>query len=220
MKSRVSRVSRIPLLCWLAVPLIVAGAAVLAVADHHGGAAEGAVAGAVEGAAEGDAVAAAEDAMMPHPFLVERAVAVLTPTEGNAVTGEVMFEQIDADRVRITAEVSGLTPNAQHGFHIHEFGDISAADGTATGGHYNPQGHDHALPTGESARHAGDLGNLTADANGDASYGMIVENLSIAGAMNPILGRGVIVHAKPDDGGQPTGNAGARIAQGVIGVHQ
>ncbi|MCP5412982.1 MAG: superoxide dismutase family protein, partial [Alphaproteobacteria bacterium] len=67
-------------------------------------------------------------------------------------------------------------------------------------------------------RHAGDLGNLTADATGKATYEIVVDNISIAGPHNPILGRGVIIHAKPDDGGQPVGNAGGRIACGVIGV--
>ena len=46
----------------------------------------------------------------------------------------------------IEAHVMGLKPNAKHGFHIHEFGDISAADGTSTGGRFNPDGHDHAGP--------------------------------------------------------------------------
>ncbi len=158
------------------------------------------------------------DTHADHALLVPRAIAVLSPTEGNAVTGKVMFEQLDANRVRITAEVSGLTPNAKHGFHIHEYGDISAPDGTATGGHYNPESHDHALPHTADERHAGDLGNLQTDPNGHASFGLIVEGISIAGTKNPVIGRGVIVHANPDDGGQPVGNAGPRIAQGVIGV--
>ena len=67
-------------------------------------------------------------------------------------------------------------------------------------------------------RHAGDLGNLVAHENGVAEYDVTLGGISIAGAMNPILGRGVIVHALPDDGGQPTGNAGGRIGCGVIGV--
>ena len=67
-------------------------------------------------------------------------------------------------------------------------------------------------------RHAGDLGNLQADNDGKVRYEISVKNITIAGTKNPIIGRGVIVHAKPDDGGQPVGNAGARIACGVIGV--
>ena len=75
----------------------------------------------------------------------------------------------------------------------------------------------HYLPETEQ-RHAGDLGNLTADNDGKAHYELTVKNISVAGTKNPVIGRGVIVHAKVDDGGQPVGNAGGRIACGVIGV--
>ena len=96
-------------------------------------------------------------------------------------------------------------------------GDDTVNDGASAGGHYNPEGHEHALPE-KAMRHAGDLGNLTADAMGKARLELTVDNISVAGPKNPILGRGVIIHEKVDDGGQPTGNAGGRIACGVIGV--
>ena len=143
-------------------------------------------------------------------------IAVLTPTEGNDVTGTVTFTETDG-KVTVEAKVMGLKPNSEHGFHIHEFGDISAADGKSAGGHYNPEGHDHALPETET-RHAGDLGNLEADADGNATLKITVDNINLVEGKDPIIGRGLIVHADPDDGGQPTGNAGARIAMGVIGV--
>lgn len=154
-----------------------------------------------------------------HSESIDRAVAVLHPTEGNEVRGVVIFEATDEGQVKVMANVVGLTPDSRHGFHVHEFGDTTAADGTSAGGHYNPEGHDHALPSDEP-RHAGDLGNLEADSNGRARLELTVDNLSINGHTNPILGRGVVVHADPDDGGQPTGNAGARLAVGVIGVAQ
>ncbi|MBT8484345.1 MAG: superoxide dismutase family protein [Phycisphaerales bacterium] len=145
-----------------------------------------------------------------------RAVAVLSPTEGNQTRGQIWFHQ-QGSRVTVTATVEGLEPSSEHAWHIHEYGDITGPAGTATGGHYNPEGHAHGLP-GNPARHAGDFGNLVADATGRAHKVITVENITIAGTRNPIVGRGVIVHAKMDDGGQPTGNAGARIAQGVIGI--
>jgi len=148
---------------------------------------------------------------------VTHAIAVLQPTEGNKAKGTVTFEALAGNKVKVTARVEGLEPNSRHGFHIHEFGDISSANGTAAGDHYNPEGHMHALPE-TGARHAGDLGNLEANEEGIAQYEITVENITLAGAKNPIVGRGLIVHAKPDDGGQPTGNAGPRIAQAVIGV--
>jgi Cu-Zn family superoxide dismutase len=144
-------------------------------------------------------------------------VCSMQATAGNEVSGTVSFIQLDGGKVKIVAEISGLSANGKHAIHIHEFGDISATDGTATGGHYNPEGHDHGLP-GSDIRHAGDFGNLEANAEGKASFELVVDNLTLNGAKNPVLGRGMIIHADEDDGGQPTGNAGARIAQGVIGV--
>ncbi|MEO0514326.1 MAG: superoxide dismutase family protein [Planctomycetota bacterium] len=157
-----------------------------------------------------------------HEVEVYHAVAVMIPTEGNTAQGVITFDETD-DGVTVTAIISGLNPNQKHGFHIHEFGDISAPDGTATGGHYNPEGHDHILPNGTPgnphAGHAGDLGNLQADADGNATYTKTFDNITIFDDdENPIIGRGVIIHANEDDGGQPTGNAGPRIAQGVVGV--
>jgi len=147
---------------------------------------------------------------------VDVLVAVLHPTEGNKAKGLVKFHATD-DGIHVEAHIEGLEPETEHGFHIHEFGDCSAADGTSAGGHYNPQGHEHGLP-GQDKRHAGDLGNLKADKDGVAHHEITVKNISLVGPGNPIIGRGVILHAKPDTGAQPTGEAGARLACGVIGV--
>ena len=147
---------------------------------------------------------------------ITEAIAVLTPTEGNGVAGTVKFEQTGS-MVKAIANLSGLEPDSVHAWHIHEYGDLSSADGTATGGHYNPEDNPHALPP-IADRHAGDFGNLKADANGKVQKELAVDNITINGVKNPILGRGFIVHAQEDDGSQPTGDAGARIAQGVIGV--
>jgi superoxide dismutase, Cu-Zn family len=147
---------------------------------------------------------------------VTKAVAVLHPTAGQQCHGVVRFTQ-DGESVKVIADIEGLTPGQKHAFHIHQYGDSSAPDGMSAGGHYNPEGHLHGLPDSEN-RHAGDLGNVQADDQGKAHYEITVTNLSIMGPKNPIIGRGVIVHAKVDDGGQPVGNAGARIGCGVIGV--
>jgi superoxide dismutase, Cu-Zn family len=152
----------------------------------------------------------------PSGSKITQAVAVLHPTEGNKCRGTVVFTQI-GNAVKVVAKVEGLNPGQKHGFHVHEFGDCSAPDGTSAGGHYNPEGHAHALPD-KQERHAGDFGNLQADNQGRAYFEFTVKNLSIDGKVNPVIGRAVIVHADPDDGSQPTGNAGARIACGVIGV--
>lgn len=144
-----------------------------------------------------------------------KAIAVLKATEGNSVTGEVTFTQT-SDGVLIEAHVMGLSPG-KHGFHIHVLGDISAADGTSTGGHFNPEGVDHAGP--ESAkRHVGDLGNLEANSGGHAMYSRVDKVVQLSGE-NSIIGRGITIHAGEDDlTSQPTGAAGARLAVAVIGV--
>jgi superoxide dismutase, Cu-Zn family len=157
---------------------------------------------------------------------VTKAVAVLhSPDPADAkVSGIIRFEQT-GEKVHVTGEIKGLAANSQHGFHVHEFGDVSASagdkyDGLNLGGHYNPEGASHQHAGLDSAtRHAGDLGNVTADANGTAYIDISVDNISLAGAKNPILGRGLVLHANPDDlKTQPTGNAGGRIAVAVIGV--
>jgi superoxide dismutase, Cu-Zn family len=147
----------------------------------------------------------------------KKAVCIVQPTEGNHCKGTVHFEAMEGGKVKISAKISGLTPNQKHAIHIHEFGDVSDLSGKSAGGHYNPDKLDHGLPPSEK-RHAGDLGNLKANAEGHAEYSLTVDNISIGAAKNAILGRAIVVHADPDDGGQPTGNAGARIGFGVIGV--
>lgn len=141
------------------------------------------------------------------------AVAVLSPAAGKPVAGKVTFTS-QPGGVRVVADIAGLTPGL-HGFHIHEKGDCSAADFTSAGGHFNPLGAKHGAPT-DAERHVGDFGNIEADASGRARLDQVFSWLTFTGT-NSILGRAVIVHDKPDDlKTQPTGNAGGRIACGVI----
>ena len=147
---------------------------------------------------------------------VTKAVVAIHPTQGNKCHGTVQFSQV-GDKVKVVATIEGLNPNQKHAIHIHETGDCTSADGMSAGGHYNPEAHQHGLPAAEK-RHAGDLGNLQADANGKAQYEVTLDNVSLVGLKNPILGRAVIIHAKEDDGGQPVGNAGPRLGCGVIGI--
>ena len=146
-----------------------------------------------------------------------QAVAELQPTEGSKVTGNVTFISQNG-AIRVVADIEGLEPG-QHGFHIHETGDCSAPDASSAGGHFNPDNAPHGAPENPPAqRHAGDLGNLDANAEGKAHYEMVDQVLSLGGP-NSIVGKSVIVHAQPDDlSTQPTGNAGPRLACGVIKV--
>jgi len=146
---------------------------------------------------------------------VTTAKAVLAPTQGNTASGVVIFTKA-TDGVKVVADVTGLTPG-EHGFHIHEFGDCSAPDAMSAGGHFNPKHVDHGAPNA-TPHHVGDLGNVVADASGNAHYEYVDKSMSFSGA-NSILGRGMIVHKDKDDlHSQPVGNAGARVACAVIGV--
>jgi len=149
------------------------------------------------------------------PSDAPKAAANLQPTKGNKASGTVNFTQI-GDRVRVTGNVSGLVPGQEHGFHIHEAGDCSSGDGMSTKGHFNPFGKPHGNPAA-SERHAGDMPALKADASGNAKINATLDLMTVAPGPSSIIGRGLIVHASPDDyKTQPTGNAGARIACAVI----
>ena len=129
--------------------------------------------------------------------------------------GTVTFTKAN-DAVQVVADVTGLTPG-KHGFHIHEFGDCSATDATSAGGHFNPTHKPHGAPDA-AERHAGDLGNIEADASGKAHLEWKDKVMKLTGE-DSIVGHAVIVHEKADDlKTQPTGNAGGRVACGVIGV--
>lgn len=143
------------------------------------------------------------------------AVASLKPTKDSNVSGTVTFTK-EAAGVRVKASITGLTPG-KHGFHVHEKGDCSAPDASSAGGHFNPTDMPHAGPD-EPKRHAGDLGNITADESGKAEYETLDTQLSMDGP-NSIVGRAVIVHVGEDDyKTQPTGDAGGRESCGVIEV--
>ena len=144
-----------------------------------------------------------------------KAIAVLHPTKGSDVQGIVTFTK-SGEEIKIVADVTGLTPG-KHGFHIHAYGDCSSPDGNSAGGHFNPTNNPHA---GHDAaqRHMGDLGNLEADTSGKAHLELTDSVMTMSGEKS-IIGRSVIVHEKEDDlKSQPVGNAGGRLACGVIGI--
>ena len=143
---------------------------------------------------------------------------------GETVKGIIHFEQEGVDTpVVVTGEVKNLTPGL-HGFHIHQFGDLSNGCISA-GAHFNPTGKSHGGPSDEE-RHVGDLGNINANEEGVAKVNLTDKLISLNGP-NSIVGRALIVHADVDDLGlggtelsKTTGNAGGRVACGVIGICQ
>lgn len=151
-----------------------------------------------------------------HETGVEVFTATIMPTQGNQAEGVVTFRRT-GDGIGVTAHIEGLQPNTQHGFHIHQFGDCTAPDGTSAGGHFNPTGERHG-GRHDHERHIGDMGNLESNSEGVATLEYIDPRLEMDGH-NSILGRGMIVHSQADDyTTQPTGDAGARIGCAVIGV--
>lgn len=141
-------------------------------------------------------------------------VATVMPVGESEVSGSVTFTKSE-NGVSVMGDFEGLEPG-NHGFHIHEFGDCRADDGTSAGGHFNPGGNDHGAPT-DAERHMGDLGNLEVSEDGTGT----LEYTDTTISLEQILGRGIIIHAGEDDlESQPTGAAGSRVACGVIGIAQ
>ena len=164
-------------------------------------------------AAVAAAVLLAACATMPDEPL--RATAQLQPTKGNKTFGEATFDQV-GDKVHVVIYVQDLKPGREHGLHIHEIGDCSSGDGMSTKGHFNPFGKPHSHQ-GTPDRHAGDLPALRAGKDGRAKVEIMLDVITVAAGPASVVSRGLIVHAAPDDyKTQPTGNAGARIACGVI----
>jgi Cu-Zn family superoxide dismutase len=132
------------------------------------------------------------------------------PTTGNTVVGEVQLEPVGDNAVKVSVHLEGATPGL-HGVHIHQFNDCSAADGTSAGGHFNPQGFEHALPP-QAARHLGDLGNIEIQEDGTGELEVIIEDASLdPDSPYSFLGRALIVHAGEDTGSGKAGEAGDRV---------
>ncbi|HMF17800.1 MAG TPA: superoxide dismutase family protein [Gemmataceae bacterium] len=143
-----------------------------------------------------------------------RAICILKPMSKSNVKGTIWFVQT-GHKVMIKGEVTGLK-EGKHGFHIHEFGDLTDAKGMSTGGHFNPTNKKHGKPSDEE-RHVGDLGNIVADKDGKAKINMTDTVISLHGK-HSIVGRAVVIHEDEDDFGQPVGHAGNRLAAGVVGL--
>ncbi|CAI9771032.1 unnamed protein product [Fraxinus pennsylvanica] len=148
-----------------------------------------------------------------------KAVTVLKSSEG--VSGTVYFTQEGDGPTTVTGNVAGLKPGL-HGFHVHALGDTTNGC-MSTGPHFNPVGKEHGAP-GDENRHAGDLGNITVGEDGTAAINIVDKQIPLTGP-HSIIGRAVVVHADPDDLGRgghelskSTGNAGGRVACGIIGL--
>ena len=161
------------------------------------------------------ALAAGLAACQTTPEDAPRANAQLQPTKGSKTFGEATFEQ-KGSKVHVVVYVQGLQPGQEHGLHIHEVGDCGSGDGMSTRGHFDPFKKPHGAHS-SAERPAGDLPSLKAGKDGRAKVDVELDVITVTPGPASIVGRGLIVHAQPDDfKTQPTGNAGARIACGVI----
>lgn len=165
---------------------------------------------------EGEAHVHAKPAAAPVSNTAS-AGAVLVARSGSATKGKAHFV-VEDGKVTMEIEMEGLTPG-EHAIHLHDKGDCSAPDAMSAGGHWNPTGEDHGK-WGHDPYHHGDIGNLVAGEDGKAELRFTTSIWTIGGGgKSDIVGRSVIVHAQPDDfKTQPTGNAGGRVACGVIVV--
>lgn len=157
----------------------------------------------------------------PAPAAVstaQLAEANLSPASASLVSGRVAVVP-EAGGVHITGTIGGLPQGKPAAFHVHEKGDCSAMDASSAGGHFNPATQPHGR-AGNGAHHAGDMDNLQANAEGVVHVDVHLRGVTLGGgAANDIAGRALVVHAGADDyHSQPAGNAGARVACGVIRV--
>jgi Cu-Zn family superoxide dismutase len=142
------------------------------------------------------------------------ASATLSPTSGSTASGTMKLTQLADGSVRVTVDLTGVPPGV-HGFHIHDKGDCGD-NGNAAGGHFNPAATAHGAPAADP-HHAGDFGNVTADSDGRVRSEFTTRSITVAAGPNSAVGHAVILHANPDDlVTQPTGNAGGRIACGIV----
>ena len=161
-------------------------------------------------------------AVVPAPMPSEpvappavRAEAELKAVVGASTFGTVTFEQLGS-KVFVVGHFTGLRPG-MHGFYVHENGDCGGKLASNAGAHFNPSKLKHG-PIGASVRHVGDFGNLMVDKDGNATFEMTTDSLTLPAGPDSVVGRAIVIHARKDDGKtQPSGSAGPAVACGVIG---
>lgn len=150
----------------------------------------------------------------PQPNEKPFARAGLEAKSGSEVAGEVQFLKL-TDGLLVKVVAKNLS-KGDHGFHIHEKGDCTAADASSAGEHFNPTGDFHGGPK-SGHRHMGDLGNLNVDAEGNAEIRIPSAKPKEPSSWEEIIGKAIVIHASADDlKTGPSGNSGARVACGVI----
>lgn len=172
-----------------------------------------------EPAGDEEPMAETEEVEEPQEAMAEEtdatvAVAALKTADGTDL-GTVTFTE-GADGVEFSAELQNVEGAGPHGIHVHEAGECSAPDFTSAGGHFNPEGTDHACPP-TAPRHAGDFGNVEIAEDGTGTLSLTSDLITVAPGTTSVVGKAVILHGGEDDcTSQPSGAAGPRIGCGVI----
>lgn len=138
----------------------------------------------------------------------------IASASGSKLGGKATFSETK-DGVAVTVDLTGAPPG-KVAAHVHENGDCSSPDAKSAGEHFNPQHKSHGLPSA-AERHLGDLGNVEIKPDGTGSSAITVPGANLKeNDPSSYAKRAIIIHEKADDGGQPAGNAGARIGCAVI----
>src|ERR1700686_4018742 len=149
-----------------------------------------------------------------HKKAYPMAMATMAPTANQTAKGTVHFTELGDGSVDVNVDLTNVPPGT-HGFHVHDKGDCGD-NGNAAGGHFNPTPAQHGAPTA-SSHHAGDFGNVTADASGNVKTKFNTRAVTVSPSSSSAVGHAVVLHGKEDDlTTQPTGNAGPPIACGVV----
>lgn len=152
----------------------------------------------------------------PAAASVASATANMSAASGSLVSGKLTLRPV-ANGVQVSGQIGGMTANRPQAFHIHEKGDCSAADASSAGGHFNPTAQPHGRAS-HGAHHLGDNDNLVSNGEGVVTVNTVFQGVTLGGGgANDVVGKAIVVHAAADDyTSQPAGNAGARVACGVI----
>lgn len=153
---------------------------------------------------------------IPAYAFAQKAEATLSPTDPtSSIKGLATFEE-RMDGVEVIIKVENVS-EGKHGIHIHE-GSSCDDKGNAAGGHFNPLNapHGYLFKDGQTKAHAGDFGNILVNSDGTGTLNFFLPGYHLNSSEAGLMGRTIILHEKEDDFGQPTGNAGGRIACGII----
>jgi Cu-Zn family superoxide dismutase len=144
------------------------------------------------------------------------ATAVIKGTAPDSKIAGVVTLTEEKGGLTVVAKVSNVPPGS-HGFHIHAVGNCGDM-GKAAGGHFNPDKSPHGLypMDGPMKAMAGDMGNFIVGADGAGTFSVFMPGLTLKEGKYAVNGLSIILHEKVDDFSQPLGNAGGRIACGII----